>query len=389
MIILLTITVVLNILSASMVYGSSNTAPPSLSSKTAIVIDSETGTVLYEKNSSKKMYPASLTKIATAIYAIEKGNAEEIITVSKKARNIEGTRVYLEEGEEVTLKKLLQGLLINSGNDAGVAIAEHLSGSVEEFSSDINKYLENVIGVQNTNFENPHGLFDPKHVTTAEDLAKITQYAMRNNEFREIFGKKELKWDGESWDTTLYTHHKLMREMPYEGVTGGKTGFVAQAGFTLATTAKKKNIGLIVITLNNNTQLGAYQDTTNLLDYTFDHFQTSRISEGTRFMIDGQEYKSPKDLFYTNLVDDETIKKLKENGTVEIVNQDGSVITSFLLDKVKKAKEEKVTSTSKTSKEKQGTNELFKDDDQSYLTFTIIIVVLGISGICYRQFRKI
>src|SRR5699024_3158459 len=118
---------------------------------------------------------------------IEKGGIDETVTVSKKARNTEGAKVFLEDGEQVSLKKLIQGLLINSGNDAGVAIAEHLSGSVEQFSSDINEYLSNIIGLKDTNFENPHGLFNPNHVTTAADLANITQYAMNNHLFREIF----------------------------------------------------------------------------------------------------------------------------------------------------------------------------------------------------------
>ncbi|GAB3797637.1 hypothetical protein GCM10028868_19200 [Virgibacillus kimchii] len=148
-----------------------------------------------------------MTKIATAIFAIENGDLDDLVTVSSYARNTEGSSVYLEEGETVPLKKLIQGLMINSGNDAGVAIAEHMSGSVEQFSSDLNEYLQENVGVQHTNFENPHGLFDPNHVTTAEDLANITLYAMGNELFREINNTKELNWEGESWDTTLYNHH--------------------------------------------------------------------------------------------------------------------------------------------------------------------------------------
>src|SRR5690625_144346 len=120
-----------------------------------------------------------------------------------------------------------------------------MSGSMDQFSSDINNYLTNKIGVQNTHFENSHGLFDSDHVTTAADMAKITQYAMKNKLFSEIFGTKELEWEGQSWDTTLFTHHKLMRERPYEGITGGKTGFVNESGFTLATTAEREDLGLI------------------------------------------------------------------------------------------------------------------------------------------------
>ncbi|MFD1849673.1 D-alanyl-D-alanine carboxypeptidase family protein [Oceanobacillus bengalensis] len=286
----------MNILFMSKSHAESNNTPPKLVSEAAIMIDSQTGTVLYEKSGNKEMYPASLTKIATAIYAIETGNLDDVVKVSENARDIEGTRVYLEEGEEVTLRTLIQGLLINSGNDAGVAIAEHMSGSVEGFSSDINKYLQDIVGVKNTHFENPHGLYEPKHVTTAEDLAKITQYAIKNETFREIFGTKELKWDGNSWDTTLYTHHKLMREMPYEGITGGKTGFVNQSGFTLATTAKRDNLSLIVITLNSYIQSAAYTDTISLLDYGFNNFETSRIEEGNIFTVGNQEYRTTKEI---------------------------------------------------------------------------------------------
>src|SRR5699024_10916061 len=221
-----------------------------------------------------------------------------VVTVSKNARGTIGSSVYLVEGEKVSLKKLLQGLLINSGNDAGVAIAEHLSGNLEQFSTDINEYLRGKIGVYNTNFENPHGVFDPKHVTTAEDLAKITQYAIENEEFKEIFGTTELAWNGEGWDTTLYKHHKLMREMKYEGVTGGKTGYVEQSGFTLATTAERDNLSLVVITLNSNLQQESYNDTINLLDYTFENFQTSRIPAEMTFEVEGLKSKASKDIFY-------------------------------------------------------------------------------------------
>lgn len=125
---------------------------PKVSSVAAIVMDAKTGMVLYEKNSEKRMYPASLTKVATAIYALEKGNLDDIVTVSKEARQVEGTRVYLEEGEKVPLRKLIQGLLINSGNDAGVAIAEYLDGSIEKFAENLNNYLYK-IGAKNTTFE--------------------------------------------------------------------------------------------------------------------------------------------------------------------------------------------------------------------------------------------
>lgn len=366
-------------------YGHSNTDPLSLKSEAAIVIDAKTGTVIYEKNSKVKMYPASLTKIATAIYAIENGNLDDIVTVSKHAKGTIGSSVYLEEGEQVTLKKLLQGLLINSGNDAGVAIAEHLSGSVEHFSSDINDYLQREIGVQNTNFENPHGLFDPSHVTTAEDLAKITQYAMENKVFKEIFGTKELEWNGASWDTTIYKHHKLMREMPYEGVTGGKTGFIEESGFTLATTAERENMSLIIITLNSNLQSDAYNDTINLLNYSFENFQTSNISGGTTFIVGEQEYKIPKDIFYTHHLDQKTNIKVNKEGTLNIINEgNGTVISSFQLDKINKEKELETTEEKRDDEKLSGKEKsITLSNNTSSILIIAIVVALGIAGLFY------
>lgn len=317
-----------NAVFVSQVYSKPTTAPPSLSSEAAIVLEANSGEILYEKNARIPMYPASVTKIATAIYAIETADLNEVVTVSSNARYTDGTRVYLEEGEQVPLKKLLQGLLINSGNDAGVAIAEHVSGSVELFAADINAYLKDAVGIQNTNFENPHGLFDENHVTTAEDLAILTQYAMKNKEFRNIFGTKELPWNGETWDTTLYNHHKLMREMPYEGITGGKNGFVKQAGITLVTVAERENLNLVVVTLKGNSESAAYSDTIKLLDYGFEGFATSRIDKGSRFEAGGLEYSSSQEIFYTHPLGKQTNIQVQEGGMLEIADSEGTVLFS-------------------------------------------------------------
>lgn len=330
---------------------------PDVSSGAAIVMDAKTGEVLYEKNSIVRMYPASLTKVATAIYAIERGNLDDIVTVSKDARQVEGTRVYLEEGEKAPLRKLLQGLIINSGNDAAVAIAEHLDGSIEKFAENLNEYLYK-IGVTHTNFENPHGLYHSEHLTTAKDLAIITQYAMKNEEFRKIFGTTELNWDGESWDTTLFTHHKLMRERPYDGVTGGKTGYIDQSGHTLLTTAKRGDTSLIVVTLNGSTQEVAYEDTTALLDYAFLHYRTSRIPIGTTLISAGNKYTTTKDYYFTQSANQNTTKRLKTDGTLEIFDQNQILLTSIKMDEMElewnEAIKVKEKSTEKKDKELTG-----------------------------------
>src|SRR5699024_3334997 len=225
------------------------------------------------------------------------GNLNDLVTVSENAREVDGTRVYLEKGEKVELRKLIQGLLINSGNDAGVAIAEHIDGYLENFATNLNAYLSR-IGVKNTHFKNPHGLFNLNHVTAAEDLALITQYAMKNEEFREIFRTKELEWKGLSWETTLFTHHKLMREKPYEGVTGGKTGYVDQSGQTLITTAAKNELSLIVVILKASTQQMVYNDTIELLNFGFKHYKTSSIPKG-KFTFNDHQFSLTKDFYFT------------------------------------------------------------------------------------------
>ncbi|PYF02632.1 D-alanyl-D-alanine carboxypeptidase family protein [Ureibacillus chungkukjangi] len=323
-------------LNATYVFGATTSGTPNIVSESAIVMEANTGKILFEKNANKQMYPASLTKIATAIYAIENGHLDDEVIVSSSVRSVEGTRVYLEVGEKVTLKKLIQGLLINSGNDAGVAIAEHLDGNVEQFSNNLSTYLKDVIGVQNTNFENPHGLYNKDHFTTAKDLAKITKYALQNDTFKEIFSTKQLDWIGDSWDTTLITHHKILKgEIPYEEVTGGKTGYINQSGFTLATTAENENLSLIVITLNNPTEETSYHDTIELLNYGFENYITESIEKGIIFTVGDKKFKSAKNLYYTSLLNEQISKKATKDGTLNFTTKEGNLVDTFQLESVK------------------------------------------------------
>ncbi|EWG08592.1 D-alanyl-D-alanine carboxypeptidase family protein [Cytobacillus firmus] len=333
---------------------------PKVSSVSAILIDIKTAEVLFEKKAGDRMYPASLTKIATAIYAIEKGNLNDNVTIGKNPRETEGTRVYLEEGETVTLRKLVQGLLINSGNDAGVAIAEHLDGSIEAFSNNLNEYLAK-LGLKNTVFKNPHGLFDAEHVTTAEDLALLTRYAMENEEFKEVFGTRELKWKGASWDTTLYTHHKLMRESPYEGIIGGKTGFVDQSGHTLVTVANRKDLSLIVVTLNAASQDIAYEDTRKLLDFGFSHYKTSTIPKGVAFKVKDSIYTAKKILYFTQHIQEDAQNSITEDGSIEILKPSEKFLSDLQgEDFIQKTNEKKETiKESKEQNVKKGGKEVY------------------------------
>ncbi|PAD71014.1 hypothetical protein CHH83_00815 [Bacillus sp. 7586-K] len=357
-----------------------------LYSEAAILIDAQSGQVLYEKNSQEKLPPASITKIATAIYAIENGNLDDIVTVSENARNAEGTKVYLEAGEQVPLLKLVQGLLINSGNDAGVAIAEHLSGSVDEFVVDFNRYLEEVIGVENTHFTNPHGLYDPDHVTTAEDMAKITQYAMKNETFREIFSTKELPWDGETWDTTLINHHVMVRDGSYEGVTGGKNGFVTEAGFTLVTTANQENISLIAVTMKTMYDNQVYEDTTKLFNYGFQHYETDTIEMNSQFVdSEDNQYKTAENIYYTKKIGEIVEEDVTTSGKLVIKGEDGRKLVEKKLELV----------TNKEKEKQQIKNEtIYQTDDnrEQHLRIIIpisLIISFLIAAFFFKQTRKI
>ncbi|MFT9596466.1 D-alanyl-D-alanine carboxypeptidase family protein [Mesobacillus sp.] len=304
---------------------------PVLTSEAAVLMDTQSGAILFGKNEEAKMYPASLTKIATAIYAIETADLDEQVVVSEEIENIDGTRVYLNPGEQVSLKKLVQGMLINSGNDAALAIAIHLDGSLESYSENINKFLETNIGVEDTHFVNPHGLFDENHYTTAKDLGMILNYAMKSPDFREIFGTKELEWDGESWDTTILSHHRMLKgEIPYESVTGGKTGFVDQSKQTLATTADNGKLQLTAILLKSEYKRKIYEDTSKLFDFGFANFHSVQIRKGEKFNSGNLKFKAGDNLYLTepNLQGNRVVD---EDGVLRIENGSGETIQSVEL----------------------------------------------------------
>ncbi|ESU30106.1 hypothetical protein G3A_23695 [Bacillus sp. 17376] len=304
---------------------------PVLTSEAAVLMDTQSGAILFGKNEETRMYPASLTKIATAIYAIETADLDEQVVVSEEIENIDGTRVYLNPGEKVSLKKLVQGMLINSGNDAALAIAIHLDGSLESYSENINKFLKTNIGVEDTHFVNPHGLFDENNYTTAKELGLILNYAMNNPDFREIFGTKQLEWDGESWDTTILSHHRMLKgEIPYEGVTGGKTGFVDQSKQTLATTADNGKLKLTAILLKSEYKRKIYEDTAELFDYGFANFHSVQIRKGEKFNNGNLKFKADEDLYLTE-PNGQSNRVVEEDGVLRVENGSGETIHSVEL----------------------------------------------------------
>lgn len=352
-----------------------------LKSESALLLDEKTGAVLFQKNGYKKMYPASLTKIATAIYALEKGSIDDMVMVSKHAAEEEGTSVYLETGEKVSLEKLLNGMLVNSGNDAADAVAEYLDGSPAQFEQNFNDYLKTEIKVKSTHFTNPSGLFNENHYTTAYDMALITKYALRNEAFRAIFGTKELNWDGLSWDTTLVTHHLMLKgELPYEGVNGGKTGYVDQSKQTLATSAANDGLNLIAIVLKGDWKEDVYEDTEAMFDYGFKNFINDTFPPGMQYPVAGKVFQTEKTELVTVPKDNST-PVITPNGELLMQTKAGDTIQSLQL-------KEKVPLDVLQAGDTLSNKE---ESDSSYLSIKVIagVLVIGIiaAAVIYKKKR--
>jgi|SRR5690625_2751935 len=229
-----------------LIFANDGQAFGEISANNGVLLDLKTGEVLYEKQAHKQQSVASLTKVMTAIIAIESNSFSEQAIVSRRAIYTGGSSIYLEQGEKMTIEDLTYGLMLRSGNDAAVAIAEHIGGSVEGFVYLMNEKAK-WLGMTNTHFANPHGLESENHYSTAYDLAILMRYAMDNEIFRHISSTKKYLSDQRSY--YWMNKNKLLTHL-YKYCTGGKTGFTKKAGRTLITTAKKDNIELIAVTLN-------------------------------------------------------------------------------------------------------------------------------------------
>ncbi|GAJ39390.1 D-alanyl-D-alanine carboxypeptidase family protein [Saccharococcus caldoxylosilyticus] len=248
-----------------------------ISAQSAILMEQRSGRVLFEKDAHTKRRIASITKIMTAILAIESGKMNDTVTVSARAVHTEGSSIYLKEGEKIKLRHLVYGLMLRSGNDAAVAIAEHVGGSVEGFVFLMNQKAAE-IGMRNTHFANPHGLDDSEnHYSTAYDMALLMQYAMKNKEFRKISGTEVYRAPaapGEDWDRVWRNKNKLLTSL-YEYCTGGKTGYTKRAKRTLVTTASKGGMDLIAVTLDAPDD---WNDHIAMYEYGFNHYMMAKVN---------------------------------------------------------------------------------------------------------------
>lgn len=253
--------------------------------KAMAVIEQSTGRVLFSFNEHEKLPMASTTKIITAIYVIEHcEDLDKFVQIPKEATKISGTSIGLVEGEHLTIRELLYGLMLRSGNDSAVVLAIATSGSEEQFVSDVNNFLQEK-GFSETHICNPHGLTEKEHYTSASDLAKITAYAMKNDTFREIVSTREMKISNElnsKYNRNLKNKNKLLSN--YEGADGVKTGFTMKAGRCFVGSATRNNMQLICVLLNC---VPMFEDCEMLLDKGFDAYQKCNLIEkGKQYFVE-------------------------------------------------------------------------------------------------------
>ena len=258
----------------------------------AVLMEAESGDVVFGQNENARLPMASTTKIMTALVALESLPVETVVRITAPSVGVEGSSIYLTEGETLTLEQLLYALLLESANDAATAIAMAVAGSVEAFAEEMNQKAAS-LGLKDTHFVNPHGLDHEEHYTTAYELAVITRAALQNETFRAICAtkRKTIPLRREEGIRLLLNHNKLLDS--YEGCIGVKTGFTKKTGRCLVSAAEREGITLIAVTLNAPDD---WRDHTAMLDYGFDLYETIPLCEAGAFsaplwLISGwQEY---------------------------------------------------------------------------------------------------
>lgn len=283
----------------------------SLSAKSSILMDISTNTVLYENNAHKTLSMASTTKIMTAICAIENSDLKKEVNVKNQAVGIEGSSMYLKYNEKILMEDLLYGLMLSSGNDAAVAIALDVSGSIDAFCDLMNATAQK-IGAKNTHFKNPNGLDNKDHYTTAYDLALIASYAMKNEKFSNIAStlKKKIEKTNVSPERYLRNHNKML--VLYEGSTGVKTGFTKKSGRCLVSSAKKDNLHVVAVTLSAPDD---WNDHKQMLDFAFSNYKSVKLIEKGSY-IQGISIKNADTPFIKCVAKDDIFITLKKDDEI-------------------------------------------------------------------------
>lgn len=260
--------------------------PDKITAGAAILMDIDTGTILYKKNINKKYYPASITKILSVLVAVENSRMDEVVTFSHDSVfKTEGSGIWRDVGEKMTMEQCLYAVMLESANECAYAVAEHISGTMEKFVKLMNEKAKK-LGCKSSNFTNPHGLPDENHYVTAKDMAIISRAAYENETFRLLCGTKRyviLPTNKHKEPTYLTNHHKMLYPKDtaaylYDYCTGGKTGYTIAAGNTLVTYAQKDGMTLVSVILNG-TSPQYWNETRSLLEFGFENFNLCNVAE--------------------------------------------------------------------------------------------------------------
>lgn len=259
-------------------------AGPQVSAQAAILMDVNTGVILYSKNIHERLYPASTTKIMTALLAMENGNLDDMVEFSHDAVfsvPVDGSNMGMDEGESITLEECLYGIMVASANEAANAAGEYVSGSIDDFVTLMNERAAEM-GCKDTHFVNTNGLHDPQHYTSAYDLAVISSYFFRNEMLCKISNTARYHFEStptQPDDFFKNNKHKLISgEIPYDGILGGKTGYTDDSRQTLVTCAEQNGMRLVCVVFKEESP-AQFEDTVELFDYGFQNFQVLNISE--------------------------------------------------------------------------------------------------------------
>ncbi len=299
----------------------------STSATSAILMDQNSGRILYSENIHEVRSIASISKIMTGILAVESGKLDETVTVGDEILKAYGSGIYIKQGEKISLRDLVYGLMLRSGNDAAVTIATYVSGSVEEFVKLMNAKATE-LGMKHTTFNNPSGLDEEEgNYSCAYDMAILTSYAMKNKDYRTITGTEKHTVKTNKNTYVWHNKHKLLTQYKY--ATGGKTGFTKKARRTLVTTATNKDLNLVVVTLNDGDD---FNDHMNLFEYGFQNYENQTLLKKGNLSIKNEKYYKNQQLYIKNDViypvekEEEDSLKIKyslskKRGNEEVVGQ--------------------------------------------------------------------
>lgn len=291
------------------------TEEPKLNARVGLIFDRNSKTILYEKNGLKQVPMASTTKIMTAIVVLENSNLNDIVTISKKAAGTGGSRLGLKINDKITVHDLLYGLMLKSGNDAAVALAEHVGGGIEGFADMMNKKASKM-GLVNSHFVTPHGLDQDKHYTTAYELACMADYALNIPKFKEIVNSKSYNITINARSSLIGNTNELLGSL--NGVYGVKTGFTNGAGRCLVTACKRYDLDIITVVLGADTKKIRTLDSIKLIEYAYKNYEVIDIEKNIKEQFENWKYLNEKRIY---------INKAKQNNiNLEIENLNYSKI---------------------------------------------------------------